>query len=30
MPMNYKTGQSKGYASLSAPKYTLDELLKLN
>ena len=28
MPMNDKTGQSKGYAFMSAPKYVCDELLK--
>ena len=30
MPMNNKTGQSKGYAFMSAPKHVCDELLKLN
>ena len=30
MPMNDKTGQSKGYALLPAPKRVCDELLKLN
>ena len=30
MPMNDKTGQSKGYAFVSAPKHVCDELLKLN
>ena len=28
--MNSKTGQSKGYAFVSAPKHVCDELLKLN
>ena len=30
MPMNDKTGQSKGYAFVPAPKHVCDELLKLN
>ena len=30
MPMNDKTGQSKGNAFVSAPKHVCDELLKLN
>ena len=30
MPINDKTGQSKGYAFVSAPKHVCDELLKLN
>ena len=30
MPMNDKTGLSKGYAFVSAPKHVCDELLKLN
>ena len=30
MPMKDKTGQSKGYAFVSAPKYVCGELLKLN
>ena len=30
MPMNDKTGQTKGYAFASAPKHVCDELLKLN
>ena len=30
IPMNSKTGQSKGYAFVSAPKHVCDELLKLN
>ena len=30
MPMNDKTGQSKGYPFLYAPKHVCDELLKLN
>ena len=30
MPMNDKTGQSKGYAFVSVPKHVCDELLKLN
>ena len=30
MPVNDKTGQSKGYAFVSAPKHVCNELLKLN
>ena len=30
MPMNDKTGQSKGYAFVSALKHVYNELLKLN
>ena len=30
MPMNDKTGQSKGYAFVPAPKHVCAELLKLN
>ena len=30
MPMNDKTGQSKGYAFVSVPIHVCDELLKLN
>ena len=30
MPMNDKSGQSKGYAFVSAPKHVCDKLLKLN
>ena len=30
MPMNDKTGQSNGYAFVSAPKHVCDELLKLS
>ena len=30
MPMNDKTGQSKEYAFVPAPKHVCDELLKLN
>ena len=30
MPVNDKTGQSKGYAFVSPPKHVCDEFLKLN